>query len=817
VIRPGELVDLARDVRYALRSVRRHRGLTVVAVACMGVGIGVCTTLFNAVNPWLFRPLPYPQSQRLVGLRETSPLREGRPEEGDSLASAANYMDWRERSRSFESLGAFERSEANLATEDEPERVHAARVTTSLFPTLRIAPVLGRGFTRDEDEPGGRPVAILGHRLWQRRSGSEHGGLGGTIKLDGVVHAVVGVMPPGFAFPEYAELWTPLRLARAGAGRDARDLDVVARLADGVTVEQARSELGGIASALARERPDANRGRGAEVKPLLDWLTPPGVVVGLNLLLAAGLFVQLIACANVANLLLAKAVAQRQEIAMRVALGASRARLLRQFTVETVLVTGAGAGLGLLAGAWGVRRLMLATPVPPPFWVRLDLDSRAFVFVAAVTAVSALLVGLLPVLQAGALDLVDGLKAGSRGIAGGPGARTGRWLVVAELGLSLVLLVGAALMVQSFLRRQEVDPGFDARGVLTARLALSGDAYADGKVRAAFLEELARRLRARPDIDAAGVSNGLPFVDPQAGGWWARSFEVEGSPVEPERSPSATYYSVGAGYLEATGLRLRHGRLFRPEEQAEGRDVVVVSDDLALRMGQGAEAIGRRLRIAGGPWLTVVGVVQETREGGDMLLVGSKPRGQVYVPYRLDPWSQVSLVVRTSADPARLAGVLRETVRSLDPGLPLSSVFTLGDVRVRASWVAQMWGRMLAQVAAVALLLAALGVYGVVAHRVSQRTREIGIRMAMGATRGDVQRLVVRDGLWLALQAAAVGVAGALLTTRALASLLYGIAPHDPATLVACAGLLALAAAVASWAPARRASRVDPVVALRAE
>jgi putative ABC transport system permease protein len=788
----------------------------VVAVACMAVGTGVCTTLFSAANPWLFRPLPYPDSQRLLGVRETVPLREGQADEGDHLASAANYLDWSERSRSFESLGAFERSEVNLATADEPERVQAARVTASLFPTLRVPPALGRGFTRDEDQPGGPKVALVGHRLWQRRGG-DGSALGATIKLDGVVHTIVGVMPPGFAFPEYAEVWTPLGLERAGAGRDAHDLDVVARLAPGVTVEQARGELVGISRALEREHPDANRGRGAEAKPLLDWLTPPGVVVGLALLLAAGLFVQLIACANVANLLLAKAVAQRQEIAMRMALGASRGRLLRQFTVETLLVTSAGAALGLLAGTWGVRQMMLATPVPPPFWVRLDLDLRAFAFVAAVAGVSALVVGLIPVLQAGGLDIVEGIKAGSRGVAGGPGARMGRGLVVAELGLALVLLVSAALMVQSFLKRQHVDPGFDGRGVLTASLALSGEAYADGKVRAAFLEELARRLRARPGIEEAGVTNGLPFVDPQAGGWWARPFEAEGRPVEAERTPSAAYYTATTGYLAAAGMRLRHGRFFSPEEEAEGRGVVVVSDDLALRMGAGADAIGRRLRIAGGPWLTVVGVVQETREGGDMLLAGSKPRGQIYVPYRLDPWSRVSLVVRTSGDPARLAALLRETVRSLDPGLPLSSVFTLEEVRLRASWVAHVWGRLLAQVAAVALLLAALGVYGVVAHRVSQRTREIGIRMAMGATRGQVQRLVVREGLRIALQAAAVGGAVALVTTRALASLLYGIAPHDPATLLACAGALTLAAAAASFVPARRASRVDPVVALRGE
>jgi putative ABC transport system permease protein len=783
----------------------------------MGVGIGVCVTLFTAANPWLFRPLPYPDSERLVGLRETESPREGQAGGGWSLVSPANYQDWRERSRSFESLGAFERSEANLATADEPERVHAARVTASLFPTLRVPPVRGRGFTSDEDQPGGRPVALVGHRLWQRRFGGDRGAPDLTLKLDGIVYTVVGVMPPGFAFPEYAEVWTPLRLERGGAGRDERDLDAVARLGDGVTVEQARSELRGIAKALERERPVANRGRGADVKPLLAWLTPPGVVVGLKLLLAAGLFVQLIACANVANLLLAKSVAQRQEIAMRLALGASRGRLLRQFTVETLLVTAAGAFLGLLGATWGVRQLMGNTPIQPPFWVRLDLDGRVLAFVVAVAGMSALVVGLMPALQAGHLNVVDGLKEGSRSVAGGPRARLARLLVVSELGLALVLLVGAALMVQSFARRLQFDPGLDSGGALTARLVLSGDAYADGARRATFVEELGRRLRARPEIAQAGVANGLPFVAPDAGGWWARSFEIEGRPVEPERAPSASYYAASAGYLEATGIRLRRGRLFSPEEEAEGREVVIVSDDLALQVGNGADAIGRRLRIAGGPWLTVVGIVQETREGGDMLLVEAKPRGQLYVPYRRDPWSRVSIVVRARSDPARLAAALRETVRGLDPGLPLSSVFTLDDVRARASWVARMWGRMLAQVAALALLLSALGVYGVVSHMVSQRTHEIGIRMAMGATRGDVQRLVVREGLRLALQAAAVGVLGSLALTRGLASLLYGVAPHDPTTLLACAGLLTLAAAVASWAPARRASRVDPLVALRTE
>jgi predicted permease len=393
----------------------------------------------------------------------------------------------------------------------------------------------------------------------------------------------------------------------------------------------------------------------------------------------------------------------------------------------------------------------------------------------------------------------------------------GRLLVVSELALALVLLVGAALMVQSFVRRYQTDPGFDARDALTARLSLSGDAYADPARRAVFLEELVRRLRERPDVVEAGVANGLPFSDPLSGGWWARRFEVEGRATERGHEPAAVYYSASSGFMRATGIRLRGGRLFSEEEEAEARDVAVISDDLAQRLWSGSDPVGRRLRVEGGAWLRVVGVSAETREGGDMLLAESRPAGQIYVPYRRDCPDAVSLVLRARSDPARLAGMLRETVRGLDPGLPVDSVFTLDEVRARASWVAQLWGRMLSQVAALALLLAALGVYGVVSHMVSQRTREIGIRMALGAARGDVVRLVVRQGLGLALQAVAAGLVAALALTGALSRLLYGVDARDPATLAACAGLLSLTALVASCAPAWRAARVDPVTALRAE
>ena len=546
-------------------------------------------------------------------------------------------------------------------------------------------------------------------------------------------------------------------------------------------------------------------------------LTPPGVVIGLALLLAAGIFVQLIACANVANLLLAKAIAQRREVAMRLALGASRGRLLRQFLIESLLLSAAGAGLGFLAASWGVQQLVAGTPVQPPFWAVYDLDLRAVAFVVGVTCASALVVGLVPALQAGRTSVLDTVREDSRTVAGGSRGRLARLLVVSQLAAALVLLVGAALMVQSFARRYAIDPGFDTKPALTARLSLSGDGYADPRHRADLLEELVRRLRDRPDVVEAGITNALPFSDPLSGGWWARRFEAEGRPNERGHEPAAAYYTVSSGYMRATGLRLRAGRLFSGEEEAQGRDVAVISDDLAARLWSGSDPVGRRLRVDAGPWLRVVGVTAETREGGDMLLADAKPSGQIYVPYRRDFPQAVSLVLNARSDPAGLAGALRETVQSLDPGLPVDSVFTLDEVRARASWVAQLWGRMLSQVAALALILATLGVYGIVSHMVSQRTHEIGIRMALGARRGDVVRLVVRQGARLALQAVAVGLLAALLFTGALSSLLYGVDARDPATLLGCAALLALTVLVASCAPAWRATRVDPIAALRAE
>jgi putative ABC transport system permease protein len=802
------------DLRYAIRSIVRHRALTGAAIACMALGIGVSATLFAAVNPWLFRPLPYPRADRLVGVRETEPARGDRAGHTADVAGP-NYLDFR-RAAAFSALGAYDRQRANLSAGDVPERVHAARVTASLFPALQVRPVLGRGFSEDEDRTGGPRVALVGHRLWQERFDGDPRVLERTVMLDGTPHAIVGVMPPGFAFPEYAEVWTPLGL-RADAPRDQHGLEVIGRLAEGVEPGRAEAELAGIAAELAAAYPESNEGRGVRVRPLLEWLTPPGVVMGLQLLLAAGVFVQLIACANVANLLLAKALAQRREVATRISLGAGRGRLLGQFLIEALLLCAAGAGLGLLLASWGADQLVAGSPVRPPFWVVNDLDGRALLFVTALTCASALVVGLAPSLQARRASLLDALREDSRSVAGGPRGRLVRLLVVSELAVAFVLLVGAALMVRSFEARDAIDTGLDARAALTARVTLSGARYDDPSRRADLLEELVRRLRARAGVVDAGFTNALPFSDPLSGGWWERRFEAEGRAMPAGHEPAAAYHAASTGALRALGLKLRSGRLFTPEEEREGRDVAVVSDDLARQLWSGVDVEGRRLRIEGGPWLRIVGVVGQTREGGDMLLLDAKPASQIYVPYRLESPGAVSIVLQAEGDGAALAAGLRESLRGLDAALPLDSVYSLDEVRRRASWVAQLWGRMLSQVAGLALLLAALGVYGVVSHLASQRTHEIGIRMALGAAPGAVVRLVLRHGLRLALVAVSAGLVGALLLGAALSRLLYGVDARDPLTLALCTAALTATVALASVLPAWRAARVDPLSALRSE
>ena len=759
----------------------------------------------------MFRPLPYAQPERLAALREIDPQGSAR------LASTPSFFAWREQGTPFSDLGAFLRFEFNLSTEDEPERIAGARITASLFPLLGAKPAQGRGFTEEEDRPGGSAVCLISHEMWQRRFGSRAGVLGETLKIDGEVHTIVGVMPVGWAFPEYAEVWTPFRLERSDRNREERRLDVIARLRPDVSFASAQGELDALASHVAAEHPEASAGWGFRAIPLLEELTPSGVRVALLLMIGAAGFVLLIACANVANILLAQGVDRRREIATRLALGAGAWQLLRQMLIETLLLAGAGGALGVFLAFWGTDLMAGSIPVRPPFWAVTEINTRVLLASLASCILASVVAGLMPALEAARLDVRTTLQEGARGSTAGLRARRlGSALVATELAASVVLLSGAFLMLRSFQERQRVDLGFEVRDALTARVTLSGERYGEPSARYAFLDEVLRRVRALPGVEAAAATTSLPMSDELGGGWSMLPFAVEGLATPAAERPTTVVQAGTDETFVALGIAILEGRGFREEEVAKGIEVAVVSEGLARRFWPGTSPLERRLRLADGPWLRVVGVAREVREPNSILGSDIKPSWQVYIPYTQLPSSTVTLVVR-GKQPATFAAAVREEVRGLDRLLPLYDVRTLAEARRRADWVARLWGEMLAWAAGAGALLACVGVYGVVGRSVARRTNEIGVRMALGADRRAVLGLVFSQSLRLSLAGLAVGLVGALALTRALAGLLYGVSASDPWSLLGSALALGTVAAVATYLPARRAATVDPIAALRRE
>jgi len=799
------------ETRQGLRLLMRNRGSSLLAILCLGLGIGLQTTMFASGDPWLFRPLPYAEPGRLAAVREIDAQGSAR------LASTPSYFAWKEQGRPFSDLGAFLRFEFNLSTEDEPERIEGARITASLFPLLGAKPVQGRTFTQEEDRPGGSAVCLIGHEMWQRRFGSRAGVLGETLKIDGEIHTVVGVMPVGWAFPEYAQAWTPIRLDPSDRNHEERSLDVIARLRPDVSFESAHEELEALASHVAAEYPEASAGWGFRAIPLLEELTPPGVRVALLLMLGAAGFVLLIACANVANILLAQGVARRREIATRLALGAGAWQLLRQMLVETLLLAGAGGALGVFLSFWLTDLIAGSVPVRPPFWAVTEINPRVLLASLASCILASVVAGLMPALEAARLDVRTTLQEGARGSTAGLRARRlGSALVATELAASVVLLSGAFLMIRSFQERQRVDLGFEVRDALVARLTLSGERYREPSARYAFLDEVLRRVRALHGVDSAAATSTLPMSDELGGGWSMLPFAVEGLATPAAERPTTVVQAATDGTFVALGIKVLEGRSFREEEVAKGIAVAVVSEGLARRFWPGASPLERRLRLADGPWLRVVGVAREAREPNSILGSDMKPSWQVYVPYTQRPSSTVTLVVR-GKQPAALAAAVREEVRGLDRLLPLYDVRTLAEARRRADWVARLWGQMLAWAAGAGALLACVGVYGVVGRNVARRTNEIGVRMALGADRRAVLGLVFSQSLRLSLAGLGAGLVGALALTRALAGLLYGVSASDPASLLASVLALGVVAALATYLPARRAAAVDPITALRNE
>jgi len=814
--RGGSLLDgLAQDLRYGARSLAHSPAFTAAAVVALALGIGATAAVFSVVDAVLLRPLAYADPERLVVTLH----------HGIDPVSPANFADWRRQAASFERMAAAEYWTPNLSGDAEPETVLALRLTADMFPLLGVRPLLGRALLPREETPGQDHVVVLGYGLWQRRFGGDPGVVGRSIALNGEPYTVVGVMPGGFEFPPFwatgAQMWAPLALGNRAANREASSLRVFARLKPGVGLGQARAEMTALTARLEGEYPGTNRD--VVVRTLADAVTGD-VRLALLVLLGAVAFVLLIACANVAHMLLARASARQRELALRATLGATRGRLVRQLLTESLLLAVAGGLAGVLLAWLGIRALVALGPATIPRLATVGLDGGVLAFVVAVSLVTGVGFGLVPALQASGRDVNDALKEGARGSTEGGGRHRLRSLLVAsEFALALVLCAGAGLLIRSFVALRGLDPGLDPRNVLTMIVSVAGAREGVPGRRAAFFERLVEEVKALPGVRTASAINHLPL----AGDIWGLPFHVEGRPISrPGEAPTATFRVVLPGYFETMGIPIRRGRDVGPDDRRDHPEVVVVNERLAERYWPGEDAIGKRLTLddAGqNPvWLTVVGIVKDTVRSD----WAAAPDAELYVPYlqgrgylesSSTVYSYLTLVVKTSGDPIERAPAIRRLVTSMDSGAPVSAVQTMDAVVADATAASRFYLLVLAAFAAVAVLLAAVGVHGVMSYSVSQRTNEIGIRLALGARPADVRRMVVGQGLTLALAGAAAGLVGALGLTRLMAGLLYGVRSSDPATFLAVGAVLGAVALAASYVPARRATRIDPLRALRSE
>jgi putative ABC transport system permease protein len=802
------------DLRHAIRRLQRSPGFTALAVLTVGLGVGATTVMFSAVHGVLLKPLSYPEPDRLVMIRGAARAQPGRP----GVLSYPDFLDWRHASRTFETMAALRSADVTLDAPGGPERIEGARVTAGFFRALRVVPELGRLFPEELDHPGGERVAVLGHRLW-RRLGADPSLVGRSLTLSGQPHTVIGILPASFRPPrevERAEVFSPLALDGGSLEeRGNRSLVAIARLRPGATVAQAQAELAGVALRLEKDHPDSNTDRGAMVESLHED-TVGELRQPLLLLLGAVASVLLIACTNMANLVLPRALARRREVAIRAALGAKRSRLVRQLLTESVLLGGLGGVAGLAAAHWGLGALVAFAPASTPRLQDIALDGRVLGFSLALSLITGVAFGLGPALSASRTGEVHGaLQSGrSPGLARHPGARL---LVVAEIALSLVLMAGAGLLLESFRRLLLVDPGFDPRNVLTLAVSLPDTRYPRPDQRARFYTELLERVRAVPGVVSAAAITPLPVA---GDGSIATRFTVEGRPVAaPGQKPRAEYRAVTAGYFDTMRIPLKKGRGFGAGDRREAPAVAIVNEALAAQVFPGQDPLGQRLVIGIGTdesdphTFEVVGVVGDVRQFGRQVFAPP----EIYVPHPQQSWSWMSLVVRTSGDPVSLAGALRGTLTALDPEQAAYNVRPLTELLSDVLAARRFIMALLAGFALLGLTLATVGVYGVIAELVERRRGEIGLRLAVGADPGDVLRMVLGQAARLAAAGVTLGLAAAFAVTRVLQGLLFGVSSTDPATFAAVAGLLATAALLASYLPARRAARLDPATVLREE
>jgi putative ABC transport system permease protein len=805
--------DFWQDLRYGLRTLVKNPGFTAVAVIALALGIGANSAIFSVVNTVLLRPLPYKDPERLVMVWEDN-TRHGYPRD---TPAAGNYIDWRDQSQVFESMAAMTDQSFNLTGAGDPEKIEGERVSANLFSLLGVEPQLGRAFSPEEDQPGRSHVIIISHGLWQRRFGSDMKITGKPLTLNGESYEVIGVMPPDFHFPSRdAEMWVPIAFtSEEAANRRRHYLQVVARMKPGVTLEQARAEMTAIATRLQQQYPNSNTNLGATVTSLHDYVAG-NIKPALLVLLGAVGFVLLVACANVANLLLARAAVRQKEIAIRVALGASRFRLLRQFLTESILLAALGGGLGLLLSLWGVSLLQAFIPENISQVKAVTVDGKVLLFTLLVSLLTGLIFGLAPATQASNFNLNETLKEGGRdSSAGNRGARIRGLLVVAEVAVSLLLLIGAGLLINSFLRLRHVDPGFRTDNLLTMKVVLPKTKYPDPARRAAFYTELLRRVEALPGVKSAAVTTNLPLY--RQGN--SISIAIEGRPEPPPgQEPTVVTRVVSPHYFQTMGIQLLQGRELGAEDRQDSPAAVVISETMAHKFWPGEDAMGKRIS-AGKPqspddWIRVVGVVKDVRQ----FELDADPKPQMYFSYEQAGFFEPNdLVVSTSVEPLSLAATVRKAVWEIDKDQPVSDIRTMEAI-LADSIARQRFSMLLFGIfAALALVLAAVGIYGVMSYSVAQRTREIGLRMALGAQRSDVLKMVVGQGLKLVLIGVVFGLAAAFILTRLMSSLLFGVSATDPVTFITISLVLVGVAVLSSFIPAHRATKVDPMVALRAE